>query len=197
MVKRANEYKSQDKPYMFLHDSIDLNAVPQLLKEAVLYYEDKDFYKHRGYSLRRMKDALKIYENRRPSENFNGFSTISQQTAKNVFLYPNRTILRKILELYFTILIEFIWGKDRIFEVYLNSIEWGRGIYGFKSAVSFYYQIDPSALNLKQTSGLASVLINPRKLTPLSKEDYFRFRRSFFMKKMSPPTYEIGGNKTI
>lgn len=197
MVKRANEYKSQKEPYFFLHEWIDFKEAPALAKEAILYYEDKDFYRHKGYSLKRMNDAYKIYKNRKPQENFNGFSTISQQTAKNIFLYPSRTIFRKLLELYFTILIEAFWGKERIFEVYINSIEWGRGIYGFKSAVSFYYQISPSALNLKQTSGIAAVLINPRKLTPLSKEDYLRFRRSFFMKKMSPSTYEIGGNKII
>jgi monofunctional biosynthetic peptidoglycan transglycosylase len=186
MVKRANEYKSQKEPYIFLHEWIDLDKIPQLAKEAVLFYEDENFYKHKGYSLKRMRDALCIYRNRNPRDNFNGFSTITQQTAKNVFLYPSRTIFRKLLELYFTILIEQIWSKDRIFEVYLNSIEWGRGIYGFKSAVNFYYQIDPSALTLKQSSAMAAVLINPIKLTPVSSEDYLRFRRSFFIKKKSP-----------
>ena len=137
---------------------------PDLVAAAIIA-EDQRFNEHWGFDFSAMWDAWKY--NRTHSGHKRGASTISQQTAKNVFLYPARTYVRKILEAYFTVLIEVFWSKKRIVEVYLNVAEMGEGIYGVEAASQTYYGKSAANLNRDQAAALISCLPSPRKWSPL------------------------------
>ena len=107
-----------------------------------------------------------------------GGSTISQQTAKNVFLWQGRSYVRKGLEVYFTVLIEFIWGKERIMEVYLNSIEMGDGVYGAQAAANHWYKKDAKNLTRQEAAGIAAILPNPRKFKASNSSSYINRRKA-------------------
>ena len=141
---------------------------PHLIK-AVLSSEDQKFFEHSGFDWNAAEAAF--HHNLR-SEKKIGASTISMQTARNVFLWQERTWLRKILEAYFTFLIEVFWGKDRILEVYLNVIEWGDGVFGCTDAAQTYFKRSPKKVSPIESAGMAAILPNPRKwsLDPPSKQ---------------------------
>jgi len=145
---------------------LDLDHIPKALQEAIVYAEDSDFYKHHGIVFDKFVLATKMYLHRKKGQKLFGFSTITQQTAKNVFLYPHRTPLRKALEVYFVPLMELVWGKKRILEMYLNIIEFGDGIYGVEAASLHYFKKSCSDLSIKEAYWLASIMSSPRKLAP-------------------------------
>jgi monofunctional biosynthetic peptidoglycan transglycosylase len=124
------------------------------------------------------------YESNKKGKKIKGGSTISQQTAKNVFLWQGRSYLRKGLEAYFTFLIELIWGKERIMEVYLNSIEMGDGVYGVQAASKYWYRKDASKLTKREAAGIAAILPNPRKYTATNSSSYIERRKSRIVKHM-------------
>lgn len=133
------------------------NISPGMVK-AVIASEDGKYLEHRGFDW----DAIKFArENNRRSERILGASTISQQTAKNVFCTHKRTWLRKGLETYYTVLIEALWGKRRIMEVYLNIVEMHRGVYGVEAAARRFYDKDAAQLNPYEASMMAAVLPGP------------------------------------
>jgi len=113
-----------------------------------------------------------------------GGSTISQQTAKNVFLWPGRSYVRKAFEAYFTLLIEIFWSKKRIMEVYLNEIEMGDGIYGIEAASQAYYHKDALYLSRQQAAAIASIFPDPLKWSPTNPSDYVRHRQYLILKNM-------------
>jgi monofunctional glycosyltransferase len=131
---------------------------PNLIK-AVISSEDSKFFNHAGFDWDAVGDA---FWNNLSSTRKIGASTISMQTAKNAFLWQSRTWLRKILEAYYTVLIEAFWGKARILEVYLNIIEWGEGVFGCSQASQFYFSQSAKSLSVENSAWLASVLPNPR-----------------------------------
>lgn len=135
-----------------------LSNISPNMKLAVIAAEDQLFYDHYGFDFVAIKKAIR---NNEKGRRLKGGSTISQQTAKNAFLLPHRNYLRKGLEVYFTMLIELIWSKDRIVEVYLNVIEFGNGIYGVEAASQHYFKKSASRLTKDEASLLASVLPNP------------------------------------
>ena len=114
-----------------------------------------------------------------------GASTISQQTAKNVFLWPGRSWIRKGFEVYFTVLIEFVWNKERIMEVYLNSIEMGNGIYGAEAAASSYFKTSAQKLSRSQAAAIAAVLPNPRKYSANPPGPYVQGRIGWIVRQMN------------
>lgn len=128
------------------------------LQLAVVCSEDQDFLEHEGFDFEAIEKA---YQYNKTHKHKRGASTISQQTAKNVFLWPNRSWLRKGLEIYFTFLIETLWDKERIMTVYLNVIEFGDGIYGAEAAARYFFHKSASQLNRSEAALLASVLPNP------------------------------------
>lgn len=134
------------------------------LKRAVIAAEDAHFMDHLGFDKKAIKSAYKRNNN---GEKLRGGSTISQQTAKNIFLWPQRSWLRKGLEAWFTLLIEAFWGKQRILEVYLNSIEMGIGVYGAEAACQYYYHKPATALTKTQAAHLAAILPAPLRWSPL------------------------------
>jgi len=145
-----------------------LSEISPDLARAVIAAEDAKFCRHHGFDWAALSSAVEDYLD--PSDDggaMQGGSTISQQTAKNVFLWPSRDIVRKGMEAGFTVLIEGLWGKQRILEVYLNVIEMGPGIYGAESAAEFYFHKPASELTQHEAAALASILPSPRKWSPI------------------------------
>lgn len=164
------------------HDWVSLDEISKNLPLAVVCSEDQNFLNHSGFDLaaiQRSVDAAK-----RGAKRVRGASTISQQTAKNVFLWPGRSWIRKGFEAYFTVLIEFLWGKERIMEVYLNSIEMGKGIYGAEAAARFYWHTSAKNLSRTQAAALAAVLPNPRKYSANPPGPYVQERIGWIVGQM-------------
>jgi monofunctional glycosyltransferase len=149
------------------------NISPNMIR-AVIAAEDNRFVTHWGIDTKAIKEAV---EHNKDGNTTHGASTISQQTAKNVFLWPSRTFVRKGLEFYFTMLIEGIWGKKRIMEVYLNVIETGKGIYGIEKAAQIYFHTKSSNLSDSQTALIAGSLPSPQRYNPANPGNYLASRR--------------------
>ncbi len=144
--------------------------------QAVTAAEDNKFIEHFGFDFEAIEYAQK-YNKRKKGKRTIGASTISQQTAKNVFLWPSRTWIRKGLEAYFTLLIEIFWGKERIMEMYLNVIETGDGLYGVEAASQTYYYKHAKNLSRGQAAMIAAILPNPRKRNPAYPSAYLVARQ--------------------
>lgn len=174
MLIRAIENKSEDKEVICEHDWVPLEDISINLQKSVIASEDGNFLKHNGFDFQAMQNAFKGNLN---GKKIKGGSTISQQTAKNVFLWQGRSYFRKVLEAYFTALIELVWGKERIMEVYLNSIEMGNGIYGAQAATLYWYDKDAKSLTKNQAAGIAAILPNPRKYKASNSSSYINKRK--------------------
>ncbi|WP_396217099.1 monofunctional biosynthetic peptidoglycan transglycosylase [Flavobacterium sp.] len=163
MVIRYFENKSAGKDIETKHHWVPLENISKNLQKAVIASEDGRFFEHYGLDFSAMqKAAVGNFKGKK----LKGGSTITQQTAKNVFLWQGRSYFRKALEAYYTVLIELIWGKERILEVYLNSIEMGDGIYGAQAATQHWYKKDCRSLTRMQAAGIAAILPNPRRFSP-------------------------------
>lgn len=163
MVIRYFENKSAGKDIETKHHWVPLENISKNLQKAVIASEDGRFFEHYGLDFSAMqKAAVGNFKGKK----LKGGSTITQQTAKNVFLWQGRSYFRKALEAYYTVLIELIWGKERILEVYLNSIEMGDGIYGAEAATQHWYKKDCKSLTRMQAAGIAAILPNPRRFSP-------------------------------
>ena len=150
---------------------------------AVMASEDARFLQHHGFDYEAIEKAAK--RNREhPEKQKLGASTISQQTAKNVFLWPGRSWVRKGFEVYFTTLIELLWSKQRIMEVYLNSIEMGDGIYGAQAVAEEHFDKDARDLTPSQCALIAATLPNPRKFSSKSPSSYMFKRQSRILREM-------------
>ena len=158
MLIRAVEQTIDGETPTINHEWIPLDKISHNLPQAVMASEDNLFLKHSGFDLEQIQKAqIEAQEGKRQR----GASTISQQTARNVFLWQKRSWVRKGLEAYFTFLIEKIWGKERIMEVYLNSIEMGKGIYGAKAVARINFNTTPDKLTKAQSAYIAVSLPNP------------------------------------
>ena len=163
MVIRYFENKSAGKNIETKHHWVPLENISKNLQKAVIASEDGRFFEHYGLDFSAMqKAAVGNFKGKK----LKGGSTITQQTAKNVFLWQGRSYFRKALEAYYTVLIELIWGKERILEVYLNSIEMGDGIYGAEAATQHWYKKECKSLTRMQAAGIAAILPNPRRFSP-------------------------------
>jgi len=148
---------------------------------AVVAAEDQNFSHHNGFDYEAMKRA---YQSNKKGRKIKGASTISQQTAKNVFCWPGRSYFRKGVEAYFTFLIEKIWGKRRIMEMYLNVVEFGNGIYGVEAASQFYFHKHARNLSVQEAASLAAILPNPRKWSPVKQGPYIKRRTAWIVRNM-------------
>lgn len=157
------------------------NISPHLI-HAVVASEDNLFLTHRGFDTKAIREA--IGEAKKGNKN-RGASTITQQTAKNIFLWPNRSWVRKGLEAYFTILIEIIWSKERIMEVYLNSIEMGNGIYGAWAVAEQHFNTTPDKLTRSQCALIAGSLPNPLIMSSKKPSPYLLRRQSAILRNMN------------
>lgn len=151
---------------------------------AVVSAEDAKFMSHNGFDWKAIEQA-KRYNELHKGKKVRGASTISMQTAKNVFLTHSRNYIRKGLEAYFTVLIEALWGKKRILEVYANVVEFGEGLYGVEAASKKFFNKSAKDLTKQESALLAAVLPNPRRWSPAQPTDYIRKRQSFIMGRMN------------
>ena len=152
MVQRMVEGRGFERRW------VPIRAISPTLVRAVIAAEDSHFCDHHGFDFNAMQKAMRANESGRK---LRGGSTISQQTAKNVFLWPQRDYVRKGFEAWFTVLIEVIWGKERIMEVYLNSIEWGPGVYGAEAAARANFGVSAARLSPAQAARLAAIVPKP------------------------------------
>ncbi|MBR2203734.1 MAG: monofunctional biosynthetic peptidoglycan transglycosylase [Prevotella sp.] len=183
MVIRSVENFAHGKSPFWHHTWVSLKDMSPDMPIAVMASEDQRFLIHHGFDFDAIQKAMK--RNEAAGKKKYGASTISQQTAKNVFLWQGRTWLRKGLETYFTVLIEFIWGKERIMEVYLNSIEMGPSIYGVSAVAEENFDgIEAKDLSARQCALIAATLPNPLKFSSKEPSDYMRKRQRFILKQM-------------
>lgn len=159
MVERKIESWTNGEPIDLQRDWVPWDRISDDLKVAVIAGEDQRFAEHWGFDIRAIRAALAHNE---LGGSVRGASTLSQQVAKNLFLWSGRSYLRKGLEAWFTALIELFWSKQRILEVYLNSVEWDDGVFGAQAAAQHHFRNSASQLSLQQASYLAAVLPNPR-----------------------------------
>ncbi|WP_121666052.1 monofunctional biosynthetic peptidoglycan transglycosylase [Mesonia aquimarina] len=181
MVIRSIENTSEENT-SWKHDWEPMENISPHLQKAVICSEDQNFIHHNGFDFEAIEKAI---ENNKKGKRIRGASTISQQTAKNVFLWPGRNWLRKGLEVYFTFLIETIWTKERILEVYLNSIEMGNGIYGAEAASQFWFKKKASQLSSSEAAALAAILPNPRDYRANPPTPYIQRRKSWILQQMN------------
>ena len=153
----------------------DLDAISPSLVRAVIASEDDAFFAHHGLDLGAIR-AARAWNERHPNKIPRGASTITMQTARNVFLWPGRSWLRKGLEAWFALLMEVVWGKRRILEVYLNVIEWGDGVYGADAAARRYFGVPAAQLSPRQAALLAAALPHPLRSDPGAPSGYLRAR---------------------
>ncbi|MEY4669762.1 MAG: monofunctional biosynthetic peptidoglycan transglycosylase [Pseudomonadota bacterium] len=165
MIIRAIEYWVQGESAMKGWEWKPLSYYPIHVQQAVVAAEDARFIDHWGVDLSAVEDALDDSDERSKPR---GASTITMQTVKNVFLWPGRSYLRKVIEAGMAPIAGLVWGKRRTLELYLNIIEWGQGIYGLEAASRYYYNKPANQLDIREAAALASILPAPRKLSPRS-----------------------------
>ena len=183
MFIRCYEQMTEGKSLKMKHHWVPLNKISPSLPMAVMASEDAKFLKHHGFDYQAIEHAAE--RNRKhPEKRKLGASTISQQTAKNVFLWPGRSWVRKGFEVYFTALIELMWPKERIMEVYLNSIEMGDGIYGADAVAEEHFGTDALSLTKAQCALIAATLPNPRKFSSKNPSGYMLKRQARIMREM-------------
>lgn len=186
MFIRAYEQVSRGEQIRWHHEWVPLDSISPYLPLAVMSSEDQNYLIHNGFDW----DAIKrVIDERESGERFRGGSTISQQTAKNVFLFPTSSSgklawVRKGVEAYFTVLMEFMWNKQRIMEVYLNTIEMGDGIYGAQAVAQEHFGCDAKNLTRNQCALIAVTLPNPIKFNSASPSNYMYKRQTWCLRQM-------------
>lgn len=177
MAIRAIEFPEEE----IQHAWVPMEEISNNLKVAVIASEDQNFPIHNGFDVEAIEKAI---ESNRQGKRVRGASTISQQTAKNVFLWPHRSWVRKGFEVYFTFLIETFWSKERILEVYLNSIEMGKGIYGAEAASRAWFNKSAAALTPQEAAAIAAILPNPRQYRANPASNYIQGRKVWIVRQM-------------
>ena len=182
VIRLVEQGLDPEKELRLVKDWVPISEMSKHAPQAVVASEDQTFMKHNGFDFKSMKKA---WESNKTNNRVRGASTISQQTAKNVFLWPSRSYIRKGFEAYFTVLIEIFWSKERILEVYLNVIEMGDGVYGIQAASQTFFDKDAAKLSKGQAALIAAVLPNPRRWSPARPTSYIQGRKSWIMRQMS------------
>lgn len=162
-------------------DYISYDEMGNNVKKAVIASEDQKFFSHNGFDYTAIEKAMKHNEK---GKKLRGGSTISQQTAKNVFLWQGRSWFRKGLEAMYTFIIEKVWSKDIILERYLNSIEMGQGVFGVEAASQYYFGKSSKDLTTSEAAWIAAVLPNPKKYDPKNPSAYLRKKHNWIMRQM-------------
>jgi monofunctional biosynthetic peptidoglycan transglycosylase len=182
MIIRNIEQMGDGKGVVMEHDWVPLKEISPKLQLAVVCSEDQNYLKHFGFDLGAIKKAMKENEE---GKRFRGGSTITQQTAKNVFLWQGRSYLRKAFEAWFTLLIEVFWSKERIMEVYLNSIEMGPGVYGAEAASQYWFHKSAKKLTKDDAAAIAAILPNPIRLKANPASSYVSNRKAWIKQQMN------------
>ena len=170
------KYQKLDRDY------ISFDEMGRNIKKAVIASEDQNFYRHNGFDFQAIQKA---FADNQKGKKLKGGSTISQQTAKNIFLWNGRSYVRKGLEAIFTIIIEKVWSKDIILERYLNSIEMGQGVFGVEAASRYYFGKSAADLTKSEAAWIAVCLPNPKKYDPKNPSSYLSRKHSWVMRQMN------------
>jgi monofunctional biosynthetic peptidoglycan transglycosylase len=186
ILARASAVFEGDRDFKLHYRWISWDEISPSMKLAAVAAEDQLFARHLGFDLRAIEKA---FEHNQRGKRIRGASTISQQTAKNLFLYPGRSYFRKALEAYFTASIELLWPKQRILEVYLNIAQFGKGIYGVSEASRLFFGKPASRLSGREAALLAAVLPNPALLRVDRPSSYVERRRQWIFRQMR----QLGG----
>ena len=181
LESQITAWSTHDAGYVFHHRWVNLDQISPNLPLAVVASEDQKFPEHWGFDVEAIEKAYQLNQH---SHKVRGASTISQQVAKNLFLWSGRSYFRKGLEAYFTLLIEACWPKRRILEVYLNSAEFGHGIYGAEAAAQQFFRRPAAKLTRSDAATLAAVLPNPQRLHAASPSAYVQQRRDWILGQM-------------
>lgn len=170
------KYQKLDRDY------ISFDEMGKNVKKAVIASEDQNFYRHNGFDFQAIQKA---FADNQKGKKLKGGSTISQQTAKNIFLWNGRSYVRKGLEAIFTFIIEKVWSKDIILERYLNSIEMGQGVFGVEAASHYYFGKSAADLTKSEAAWIAVCLPNPKKYDPKNPSSYLSRKHSWVMRQMN------------
>lgn len=184
MLQRVVEQWSDGKNAKMSKTWKDLDEISPALPTAVVASEDQLFLEHWGFDFKSIEKAYE-HNQKKKRKTVKGASTISQQVAKNVFLWPGRSWVRKGLEVYFTLLIEVLWDKERIIEVYLNVIETGDGVYGAEAAARKYFKRSAKKLSRSQSALIAATLPNPLKYSASKPSPYIQKRQQWILRNMA------------
>jgi monofunctional biosynthetic peptidoglycan transglycosylase len=190
MVQRRVEAWVAGKPYRALHHWAPLEEISPSMGVAVIAAEDQNFEDHFGFDWEAIEKAIAHNEHSRKKR---GASTVSQQTAKNLFLWESRSWVRKGCEVYFTLLLESLWPKRRILEVYLNIVEFGDGVYGVEAASRKFFGRPARAISPGQAALLAAVLPNPHRFRADAPSPYLRGRQEWILGQMR----QLGGDEVV
>ena len=163
-------------------DYVSYDEMGNNVKKAVLAAEDQRFFDHNGFDYKAIEKAMQYNQK---GKKLRGGSTISQQTAKNVFLWQGRSWVRKGFETVYTFIIELVWGKDVILERYLNSIEMGRGVFGVEAASKYYFNKSAQNLTKSEAAWIATILPNPKKYDPKNPSAYLNKKHNWIMRQMN------------
>jgi monofunctional biosynthetic peptidoglycan transglycosylase len=178
---QAAAWASRDPNYEFRHSWVDLNRISPNLPLAVVASEDQKFPEHWGFDVEAIEKAYALNQH---NHKVRGASTISQQVAKNLFLWSGRSYFRKGLEAYFTVLIESVWPKRRILEIYLNVAEFGYGTYGAEAAAQRFFHKPATRLTRGDAAVLAAVLPDPERFSAIAPSRYVQQRREWILGQM-------------
>ncbi len=181
MLIRNIEQWTEGTSATFTHNWVSMDKISPNLVKAVIVSEDQKFFEHFGFDVEAIEKA---YEGNKKGKKIKGGSTITQQTAKNVFLWPQRSYVRKGFEVYFSFLIEVFWSKERIIEVYLNSIEMGDGVYGAEAASQHWFRKSAKKLSTYEAASIAAILPNPRKYKAIRSSNYVERRKNWIVRQM-------------
>jgi monofunctional biosynthetic peptidoglycan transglycosylase len=173
-----------------IYAPVSYSHISKYLPLALIASEDQIFFEHLGFDFEQIEKAMKENTYRKRQR---GASTITMQTAKNIFLWSGKSIIRKGMEAYFTLLLEILWSKKRIMEVYMNIAEMGKGIYGIKAGARIYFKKLPIKISKSEAATIAAILPNPKKRNPARPSNYIISRREKIMNQMNL----IGGLKYI
>ena len=195
MIERRIESLFSTSTYSKHYDWVPLQQISPLMSVAVIAAEDQLFAEHFGFDWQAIEKALAHNQKQQKKQHgrLRGASTISQQTAKNLFLWSGRSWLRKGLEVYCTVLIETLWSKQRILEMYLNIVEFGDGIYGVEAAAQHFFHKPAAKLNASEAALLAAVLPNPRIYQVNRPSGYVRGRQQWILRNMQ----RLGGKQYL
>lgn len=187
---KVKSFFEKEKEFNLRYDWTPIDEISPYMTLAVIASEDQRFADHFGFDIKAIEEAFK--ENMEGGR-IRGASTISQQVAKNLFLWPSRDYFRKALEAYYTFLMEILWSKQRIVEMYVNIAEMGYGIYGVQSASEIFYKKDAKNLTRNETALLAAVLPNPKRFSVKNPSGYILGRRNWVVRQM----YQLGDVKYL
>jgi len=177
-----NKLETLVSTYDIKYSPISYSQISKYLPLAFIASEDQIFFDHLGFDFEQIEKAMKENTYRKRQR---GASTISMQTAKNVFLWSGKSFIRKGMEAYYTLLMELLWSKKRIMEVYMNIAEMGNGIYGINAAARIYFKKLPIKINRSEAATIAAILPNPKKRNPTRPSSYIISRRERIMNQMN------------